>query len=715
MPQDPIAIIGIACRFPRSDGLDAFWQTLVQGRDCTGVVPSERWDAGRFTGHAPGEPGRTYCAAVGMDPDGDCYDAAFFGLTPDEAQRMDPQQGTVLELAWHACEDAGIAPRSLVDRDVGVFLGVSTRDFDRRMANLWQHVNERTSTGASGAVIANRLSYLFGLTGPSVAIDAACASSLASVHLACRAINDAECTLAFAGGVQHILSPANILAYAQGGLLARDGRCKPFSAQADGYICGEGAGLLLLKPLERALRDGDPIRAVIRGSAINHNGRSNGLSAPYRSGQQRVISKALERAGVAAASVDYVEAHAPGTLIGDAIEMQTIRDVYGADRPADRPCFVGSVKSNIGHLEGAAGIAALVKAALAVERGLLPASLHCTPPSELLRLDQSPIRLCDVTREWRSTEEPRRAGVSAFSFAGGNAHLVVEQPPTHHDADHTEAVGPWMLAVSARSEAAFVRLCAAYADSLAEARHAGAPLAALRDFCRATLVHRQHHAMRRALTVADWGDAIDALRAAGPATSANRPCRVGLIALKHTTTDGHTAELVGGWRTLTADIAAAPAGQRVTCLLAVMLARLGITRIHLDMPATVSPPLAALGEFASHLGLAVTACDADAPGSANSVVIVDASEGDAPCDLWWNPQDDLPGQCTRLAAGLFNRGFTLHWQGFATLTGGAPARLPLYPFERRRNHVIPDGLAPDPADGGAVSDQPHTILSRVSS
>lgn len=513
MSHFPIAIIGMACRFPQSDGVAAFWRNLLDERDCVGTVPPERWDAQRFAGQAPGAAGLTYCPRAGMDPDGDCYDAAFFGLDAEEARRMDPQQGVLLELAWHACEDANVVPAALSGRDVGVYVGISTRDFDRRIATLWRDLDVRITTGACGAVAANRVSYVFGLAGPSVAVDVACTSSLAAVHMACRALADGECSLAFAGGVHLMLAPTNMVAISQGGLLARDGRCKPFAAGADGYVFGEGAGLLLLKPLAAAVRDGDPIRAVIRGSAINHNGRSNGIAAPYRPGVAQVMRKALERADVDPASIAYVEAHATGTPIGDAIEFQAIRDVYGAARKS--PCYVGSVKSNIGHLEAAAGIAALAKAVLAVEQGVLPATLSCAPPHPMLRAHEGDVRLCEATRDWPAgAPGPRRAAASASSFGGGNAHVVIEQAPAVAQAPRRS--GPSLLLVSARSAAAFERLCASYAEALAAAEKTGAPLHALSDFCRATQIGRQHHAVRGAWVVADWAEAIAALRGAQP-------------------------------------------------------------------------------------------------------------------------------------------------------------------------------------------------------
>ncbi|HSP81435.1 MAG TPA: polyketide synthase, partial [Myxococcaceae bacterium] len=306
--QTPIAIIGLGCRFPQADGPEDFWRLLAEGVDALGEVPAERWPAEAFFDPEPGRPGRTYCPRGGFISQGDGYDADLFHLSPREAERVDPQQGLALEVSWQALEHAGIAPDSLNDTETGTFWGVSTRDYDRRLANQWDDLDARASTGACGAIIANRISYSLGLCGPSVAVDAACASSLVAVHLACQSLSTGECRLALAGGVHLVLSPANSIAFSQGKLLARDGRCKSFSSQADGYVFGEGAGVLVLKRLEDALRDGDFIWAVIRGSATNHNGPSNGLTAPLGRAQQQVGRRALEMAGVPPASVSYVEA-----------------------------------------------------------------------------------------------------------------------------------------------------------------------------------------------------------------------------------------------------------------------------------------------------------------------------------------------------------------------------------------------------------------------
>ena len=674
----PVAVIGMSCRFPSSDGVDAFWRNLVEGMECVGDVPPERWDIGRFAGNAPAMPGHTYCLQAGMDADMDCYDAAFFRLEPDETKRIDPQQGMALELAWHACEDAGITPSALVGTEVGVFIGVSTRDFDRRMANRWEHIDVQTSTGASGAIVANRVSYTFGFTGPSVAIDGACASSLASVHLACRAIVDGECEQALAGGVQLILSPANIIAFSQGGLLARDGRCKPFSAHADGYVCGEGGGMLLLKSLDCAMRDGDPIRAVILGSAINHNGRSNGLSAPFRAAQQRVMRAAIQRAEVPAASIGYIEAHAPGTLLGDAIELQAIRDVYDQERDDNSPCLVGSVKSNIGHLEAAAGIAAFIKTALAVEHGVLPPSLNCMPASSMLRLEKGSIRLSDALGAWSPSDRPRRAGVSAFSFGGGNAHAILEQPPSPSHA-RTAASPPWLMVVSAASEDALERLSRSYADHLTGLRDRGEPLAALQDVCATTLACRELLKHRRAWVVSDWDTAIEALRSPTSPGAAT-----GLLRLSIPPADFGAAS---AWPLLEQRLAPIAAELRSSLRPLAFLSLLGLTRVGLAL----DPDTAARWAESAQPWRVTVVGDVMPLTRTPEVIFTDAEANHD-----WLPTNDARAQLLQLASELLQHGSSLRLTMLRELIGGGRTRIPLYPFERRRNHVVRDEI--DPAD-----------------
>jgi len=672
--QRPVAIIGLACRVPQADDAEAFWQNLLQGRDCVASVLPERWNPEALQAALEGSTAPACRDTAGMVEDGDCYDAAFFDIKPEEASRIDPQQGMMLELAWHACEDAGIAPDTLAGREVGVYIGISTRDFDRRTANVWPELAFQTATGSCAAMAANRLSYVFGLTGPSLCIDTACASSLTALHHACRALDDGECGMALVGGVQLVLSPTNIVAFSRDNVLSKTGGCKPFSAQADGYVFSDGGGMVLLKPLDAALADGDNIRAVIRGSAVNHNGRSNGLTAPYGVGLQQVMRKALERAGVEARQVGYVEAHAVGTPIGDVIEMQAISAVYAAGR--DKPCLVGSVKGNIGHLEAASGIAALVKATLVLERGKLPPTVHCAPQSRILRLDPQALRICDAAENWDG-DAPRLAALSAFGFGGANAHVILEQAPVlPKETVPGNTEGPWVLMVSARSAAAFRMLCQRYARHLSAARQNGAPLSVLRDFCRATMLTRQHHALRRAIPVLDWFDAIDGLATAEPASAPTQALRVAIERGSASDACLHLAPPAGS-----ADSLRSICGQ------------LGIARFFVDATASAEEQ-AVLAERALREDMPLALFDPHAPPFGDCLILVDAGMPEHAADLHWDTCHAWQAQRCALVAQLYEHGFTLAREGLAALFPGARHGLPNYPFERRRNHVLHDALAP---------------------
>ncbi|AFE09962.1 malonyl CoA-acyl carrier protein transacylase [Corallococcus coralloides DSM 2259] len=527
--QTPIAIIGLGCRFPRADGPDSFWSLLKQGEDALGEVPGGRWRVEDFFAPESPQRGRSYSPRGGFIADGDCYDAGLFGIQAQEAEQVDPQQGLSLEVAWQGLEHAGIAPDSLGGTETGVFWGVSTRDYDRRVANQWDMLDVRTSTGACGAIVANRISFSLGLCGPSVAVDAACASSLVAVHLACQSLAAGECELAIAGGVHLILSPANAIAFSQGKLLARDGRCKSFSSKADGYVFGEGGGCVVLKPLDAAVRDGDFIWAVVRGSATNHNGLSNGLSAPLGRAQQRVVRRALAAGGVAPSALGYVEAHASGTMLGDTIEVNALRASLGEGRRADQRCLLGSVKSNIGHLEAAAGIAGLLKTVLALHHGQIPATLHGDPVSPHLRLAGTAFSIATQPEPWPAGEGPRFAGVSSLSFGGTNAHVVLGEAPGPVTAaapgDDGEALllplsaqSPEALTALARTHLAFFRSLAETPDAQAQARFVQACVTLATG--RSQLPHR---IVLRARTAGEAVRALEALLQGAPDAALVQP------------------------------------------------------------------------------------------------------------------------------------------------------------------------------------------------
>ena len=377
-PASGFAIVGYAARFPGAADADEFWQVLRQGRDAISEVPQDRWDVDEFFDPDPDAPGKVVTRRAGFVDDVTGFDAPFFGMSTREVRLMDPQHRILLETAWRAVEHSGTAPTALANTNTGVFIGLSTHDYLGMASDelTYPEIEAYMAIGTSNAAAAGRISYRLGLQGPSVAVDTACSSSLVAIHQACQALRLGECDLALAGGANVLLTPATMITFSRAHMLAPDGRCKTFDAAADGYVRGEGCGVIVVKRLEDAIRDGDRIRAVIRGSAINQDGASGGLTVPNGVAQQRVIADALKRAGLEPSDVGYLEAHGTGTSLGDPIEAQAAGAVLGAGREASRPLLIGSVKTNIGHLEAAAGIAGVIKVILSLEHELLPQHLH---------------------------------------------------------------------------------------------------------------------------------------------------------------------------------------------------------------------------------------------------------------------------------------------------------------------------------------------------
>ncbi|HEX7322683.1 MAG TPA: beta-ketoacyl synthase N-terminal-like domain-containing protein, partial [Mycobacterium sp.] len=494
--DDPIAIVGIGCRFPGADGPAAFWQLLTSGTDATCEVPPDRWNADAFYNPDPSVPGTAVTRRGGfLREQIDCFDYQFFGISPRESAQMDPQQRLLLEVAWEALEDAGQVPDRLAGSRTGVFVGISTNDYGFLRMGQPQLVDAYTGTGNALSIAANRLSYVFDFHGPSMAIDTACSSSLVAVDLACRSLRDGECTMALAGGVNVMLSPALSINFSKARVMAPDGRCKTFDADADGYVRGEGAGVVVLKPLSRALADNDPIYAVIRGSATNSDGRTNGLIAPGEPSQEAVLAAAYRRAGLPPGAVQYVEAHGTGTAIGDAIEAKALGAVLADGRPPGSRCLVGSVKTNIGHLEAAAGVAGLIKVALSLRHRMIPASLNFTTPSPHIPFAALPLDVVSAATPWPDNGGRAVAGVSSFGFGGTNAHVVLTEAPQVRGAspiDGTAGAGQArteLLPLSARSPEAL----AALVDEYEMALFAGTSLT---DLCYTAGARRGHHEYR---------------------------------------------------------------------------------------------------------------------------------------------------------------------------------------------------------------------------
>jgi acyl transferase domain-containing protein/acyl-CoA synthetase (AMP-forming)/AMP-acid ligase II/acyl carrier protein len=494
LEREPIAIIGIGCRLPGAEGPEAFWRLLQDGIDAITELPVDRSDL-----HPSGDPNFTVACKAGPQWGGflsevDKFDPQFFGISSREAARMDPQQRLLLEVAWEALEDSGQSPDDLKGTNTAVFVGISTNDYGRIQLSRANLIDAYSGTGNALSIAANRLSYFFDLRGPSLAIDTACSSSLVAVDLASKCLSSGECNLALAAGVNLILSPELTMTFAQARMMASDGRCKTFDAAADGYGRSEGCGVVILKRLSDALKNKDRILALIKGSAVNQDGRSNGLTAPNKFAQQDVIRRALEVAKVEPNRVSYVETHGTGTPLGDPIEVEALRTVYMEGRSASQTCALGSVKTNIGHLEAAAGIAGLIKIVLAMQQEEIPPNLHLKRLNPYISLEGTGFTLPSERQHWPTGAVPRLAGVSSFGFGGTNAHIILEEPPPLQVADSGVERPLHILTISARSESALRTLGTRY-----EAHLAMHPAASVADLCFTSNVGRAHMTHRFAV------------------------------------------------------------------------------------------------------------------------------------------------------------------------------------------------------------------------
>jgi acyl transferase domain-containing protein/NAD(P)-dependent dehydrogenase (short-subunit alcohol dehydrogenase family)/acyl carrier protein len=526
--HEPIAIIGMAGRFPGADSVEEFWQLLRQGQDGVGPIPADRWDAAALHDPKAQRPGSVITDQGAFLKDVARFDAGFFRVPTREAENLDPQQRQLLEMAWHALEDASVAPTALKGTRTGVFVGISNSDYAHLLERGGlEQLDAYYSTGTSLNAAAGRLSYLLGLNGPAMAVDTACSSSLVALHLAVRSLREDESDCALAGGVNVIVTPVISAVASRAHMLAPDGRCKTFSAKADGYGRAEGAGVLVLKRLRDAQRDGDRILALIHGSAVNQDGASSGLTVPSGRAQEAVISTALADAGVEPASVSYLEAHGTGTSLGDPIEIGAAWSVLGQGRRPGEPLMVGSVKSNIGHCESAAGVAGVIKTVLALRQGMLPANLHCETLNPRIAWRDMNVRVLDTPVRWPASDRPRLAGVSGFGFTGTNAHVVIGEAPAAPSPSTDEGAPgthPVVLPLSAPDAEGLARLSQAWEQRLASASEADVPALAAEAGAG-----RAHFRVRRAVVGRTLEELRAGLREQAAAAGAAREPRVGFL------------------------------------------------------------------------------------------------------------------------------------------------------------------------------------------
>jgi thioester reductase-like protein len=508
--REPIAVIGVGCRFPGGvDSAPSFWQLLLNGVDAMTDVPSERWEHALYYHPEPGKPGKTVARQAGFVSNVDRFDPAFFGISPREASQMDPQHRLMLEVSWEALEDAGLPLERIAGAPLGasgvtgVFVGVSSHEY--ALVHTLESIGTHSSTGQAGCMAANRISYAFDLVGPSVAVDTACSSALTAVHLACVSLRNGESSVALAGGVNIFIDPTTFVSFSNLSMLSPDSRCQAFDARANGFARGEGAGVVVLKPLSRALADGDRVYAVILGSGVNQDGHSQGLTFPSLASQEKLLQTVYAQVGMQPSQVCFVEAHGTGTAAGDPVEATAIGRVLGQGRMAGQGVWLGSVKTNIGHLEAAAGIAGLIKACLALHHRLLPRNLHFEQPNPRIPFADLGLRV-PITSVPLDGPAPLVAGVNSFGFGGANAHVILAEAPAVTESAAPDQP-PYLLTLSAKSPQTLQALAESYQAFL------GSTPASLLDICRTASVRRTHHPYRLGVTGSSVGELKQRLQA----------------------------------------------------------------------------------------------------------------------------------------------------------------------------------------------------------
>jgi acyl transferase domain-containing protein/NADPH:quinone reductase-like Zn-dependent oxidoreductase/SAM-dependent methyltransferase/acyl carrier protein len=518
MHKEAIAIIGIGCRFPGGvNDTESLWKLLVEGREAVCEVPPDRWNLERFYDPEPGVAGKSIARRGGFIDGLDLFDPQFFGISPREAPYVDPQHRLLLETAWEAMEDAGLILDLERGTDLAVFVGISHNDYQVIQGTPWDScgISPHSPTGTAHSIAANRISYCFNLRGPSIALDTACSSALTAVHLACEHIWSGHGEAALAGGVTVMITQGGFIGFSQASMLSPDGHCKAFDASANGFVRGEGAGVVILKRLSRAIEDGDPIHAVIIGSALNQDGHTNGISLPSSEAQARLVFEACRDAGIAPSQVGFVEAHGTGTAVGDPIEARALAEALCGDRAADAPLAIGSVKTNLGHLETAAGIAGLLKAALVLKHGQIPASLHFETPNPHIDFAALKIRVPVGLEEFPATTGLRIAGVNSFGFGGSNSHVILTEPPPEQlsPASTGIKIRPWPLTLSARSEAALRASASRLSEWLEAKEKSNGSSPVLPDLAYTLGARRNHHPYRLTLVAESPAEVIQELSA----------------------------------------------------------------------------------------------------------------------------------------------------------------------------------------------------------
>ncbi len=516
MQKERIAIIGVGCRFPGGvSSKDSLWKLLVEGREAIVEVPADRWNVERYYDAEPGIAGKSIARRGGFIDEIDQFDPQFFGISPREAPYVDPQHRLLLETAWEAIEDAGLVLDFEHGTDLGVFVGISHNDYQGIQSTSFDHfsIGPHTPTGSAHSIAANRISYCLNLRGPSVAMDTACSSALTAIHTACEHIWAGRGDTALAGGVTIMISPGGFIGFSQAAMLSPEGRCAAFDASASGFVRGEGAGMVLLKRLSRAIADGDPIQGVILGTSINQDGHTNGISLPSPEAQARLVQDACRDAGIAPEQIGFVEAHGTGTAVGDPIEAHALAEALCRNRSADAPLPIGSIKTNLGHLETAAGIAGLLKAMLVIKNGQIPPSLHFSTPNPNIDFEKLKLRVPTQLESFPNGTAERIAGINSFGFGGANAHVILGEPPPIRSEKTLALPGsrPWPLMLSARSEKSLRMLAANLCEWVKEHANANGSSPVLPDLTYTLGVRRNHHPHRLTLVSTNWAELAEEL------------------------------------------------------------------------------------------------------------------------------------------------------------------------------------------------------------